>query len=65
MVDLDPHNLALYIMWLIIVLQIQVYIDYLDKKDKLTPLLYWIIQIVSVISIAIGFYCIHIAVISN
>ena len=30
--DIELHNLSLYIMWLIIVLQLQVYIEYLDEK---------------------------------
>ena len=61
--DIELHNLSLYIMWLIIVLQLQVYIEYLDKKNKLTPILYWIIQIGSIILIAIGFYLIHILIV--
>lgn len=60
MMDLELHNLILYMMWLIIVLQLQVYIKYLDEKNKLTPILYWIIQIGSIILVAIGFYFIHI-----
>lgn len=63
--DLDLHNLALYIMWLIIVLQLQIYIEYLDEKNKLTPILYWTIQIGSIILIAIGFCLIHISIVQN
>jgi len=61
--DIELHNLSLYIMWLIIVLQLQVYIEYLDEKNKLTPILYWIIQIGSIILIVIGFYLIHILIV--
>lgn len=65
MMDIELHNLSLYIMWLIIVLQLQVYIHHLDEKNKLTPILYWIIQIGSIILIAIGFYLIHILIVKN